>query len=42
MTRNPLDASRRLHAAGTRPNGATASVDAGCNRTIRYFGRSLA
>ncbi|WP_257139666.1 hypothetical protein [Burkholderia sp. MSMB1826] len=42
MTRNPLDASRRLHAAGTRPHGATASVDAGRDRAIRYFGRSFA
>ncbi|WP_257128141.1 hypothetical protein [Burkholderia sp. MSMB1072] len=42
MTRNPLDASRRLYAAGTRLNGAIASVDAGCSRTIRYVGRSFA
>ncbi|WP_279608068.1 hypothetical protein [Burkholderia sp. BCC0419] len=42
MTRNPLDASGRQHAAGTRPNGATASVDTGCNRTVRYFGHSFA
>ncbi len=42
MTRNPLDASGRLRVAGTRPNGATASVDAGGNRTVRYFGHSFA
>ncbi len=42
MTRNPLDASGRQHAAGTRLNGATASVDAGCDRTIRCFGHSFA
>ncbi|WP_279611860.1 hypothetical protein [Burkholderia sp. BCC0044] len=42
MTRNPLDASGRQPAAGMRPNNVAASVDAGCNRTIRYFGRSFA
>ncbi len=42
MTRNPLDASGRQHAAGTPPNGATVSADAGCGRTIRYVGHSFA
>ncbi|CAG2327109.1 hypothetical protein BCCR75502_04436 [Burkholderia sola] len=42
MARNPLDASGRQHAAGTWPNHATASVDAGCNRTVRCFDHSFA
>lgn len=42
MTRNPLDASGRQHAAGTRPNDATDSVDAGCKRAVPHRGRSFA
>lgn len=42
MTRNPLDAAGRQHAARMRPNHATASADAGCNRTVRCFDHSFA
>ncbi|WP_279609078.1 MULTISPECIES: hypothetical protein [Burkholderia cepacia complex] len=42
MTRNPLDASGRQHAAGTRPNDASASVGARSNRTMLHIGHSLA
>ncbi len=42
MTRSTLDTSGWQSAAATRPNGATASVDAGCNRAIPHRGRSFA
>lgn len=42
MTRNPLDASGRQHAAGTRLNSATASADAGCHRALPYRGQTFA
>ncbi|MFB5153506.1 hypothetical protein WJH60_28365 [Burkholderia orbicola] len=41
MTRNPLDASGRQHAAGT-PNNPSASVGARSNRTMLHIGHSLA
>ncbi|WP_265181051.1 hypothetical protein [Burkholderia cenocepacia] len=42
MTRNPLDASGRQHAAGTRPNNPSASVGARSDRTMLHIGHSLA
>lgn len=42
MIRNTLDAAGRRLAARMRPNHTAASVDAGCNRTLRCFGHSFA
>ncbi|WP_264172339.1 hypothetical protein [Burkholderia seminalis] len=42
MIRTAPDASGWQYAAGTWPNGAAASGDTRCNRTMQRFGHSFA